>query len=161
MNSRSPFILVLLLLFAGATILLLQNSQPLSLVVLSQPLPVQFPLSLWIIGAVLIGLFLSVLIQLLMQTGSTPKGGDRLNERLESLKERPPRKPDNRTGRSDWERSRANYDWTDKEVEEQDGETWDIESPPPRTTRPKPPPKAGDEKVRPQPQPQRSRPIPE
>lgn len=146
-------------------ILLIQNNQPLSLVILNQPLPLQLPLSFWVISAVIVGIIVSVIVQLLLRT--EVKGGDRLNQRLESIKERPPRKPDNRTGRSDWERSRANYDWTDKELEEKDEETWDIESPPPRTTRPKPPPQTADSpqhpdpKVRPQPQPERDRDRPQ
>jgi len=143
--------------------LLIQNSQPLSLVIFNQPLPLQLPLSFWVIFAVIVGIIVSVIVQLLLKT--EVKGGDRLNQRLETFTERPPRKPDNRTGRSDWERSRANYDWTDKEFEEKDEETWDIESPPPRTTRPKPPPQDADSpkrdpKIRPQPQPERPRPQP-
>jgi hypothetical protein len=147
MTSRSPQVLIFLLLLCGGVILLLQNSQSLGLVIFNRPLLFALPLGVWVILAVTLGIIISVILQVLIriQEGLPPiKAGDRLNERLESLKQRPPRQPDNRTGRSDWERSRANYDWTDKELEEADAETWDIESPPQRPT-PVRPPKAAPE----------------
>ncbi|SMH30082.1 hypothetical protein [Picosynechococcus sp. OG1] len=141
MESRSPLLFLLLLFLGGGTVLLLQNSQALGLVLFNRTIPWQLPLSIWFIAAVLLGLLLSLLLQLFLK-GTNPSSnsrGDRPNPRLERLKQRPPRQPDRRTGRSDWERSRANYDWTDKELETQDEETWDIESPPKQPTRPQPP----------------------
>lgn len=162
MESRSPLFLVLLLLLGGSTVLLLQNSQPLAFVLFNRTASFQLPLSVWFIGAVLVGLLLSILLQLFLSGGNNRTGGDRPNPRFERLKQRPPREPDRRTGRSDWERSRANYDWTDKELETQDEATWDIESPPPQPTRPKPPnTNQAEQKIRPQPKPQRPRPRPE
>ncbi|OKH17360.1 LapA family protein [[Limnothrix rosea] IAM M-220] len=162
MNSRSLTAAVFLLLIGGGSILLLQNSQPLNLVIFNQQLPLTLPLSFWMIFAVIAGIITNLLMQLLLGF-EAPKKVDRLNERLENLKQRPPRKPDNRTGRSDWERSRANYDWTDKDVEEEDAETWDIESPPQTPTRPKPPgDRPNPEKIRSnQQKPQRPRPTPD
>ncbi|MEB3224332.1 MAG: hypothetical protein VKJ86_00840 [Synechococcus sp.] len=164
MESRSPLFLIFSLLLGGGTILLLQNSQPLSFVLFNRSVPFQLPLSVWFIGAVLLGLLLSLLLQLLLSGRKSKPAGDRpnLNPRFERLKQRPPREPDRRTGRSDWERSRANYDWTDKELEAQDEEAWDIESPPTQPTRPQPPSGNPEEsKIRPQPKPQRPRPRPE
>ncbi len=162
MNSRSLTVAVFLLLIGGGCVLLLQNSQPLNLVILNQQLPLKLPLSFWVIFAVIAGIATNLIIQLLLGFESS-KQRDRLNERFENLKQRPPRKPDNRTGRSDWERSRSNYDWTDKDVEQEDAQAWDIESPPKTPTRPKPP---GDrpeaDKIRSnQQKPQRPRPTPE
>lgn len=155
----------------GGVVLLLQNSQSLGLVVFNQAVPLQLPLSVWVILAVLIGIVTSVLVQLLLRV--EVQGGDRLNQRFESIKQRPTREPDRRTGRSDWERSRATYDWTDKELEQKDEETWDIETPPERPTRPRPPQDSqpspprrsrsnppNAEEIRPQPQPERPRPEP-
>ncbi|ACA99531.1 MULTISPECIES: hypothetical protein [Cyanophyceae] len=163
MESRSPLLFLLLLFLGGGTVLLLQNSQALGLVLFNRTIPWQLPLSIWFIAAVLLGLLLSLLLQLFLK-GTNPSSnsrGDRPNPRLERLKQRPPRQPDRRTGRSDWERSRANYDWTDKELETQDEETWDIESPPKQPTRPQPPPTGEEEpQIRPQPKPQRPRPSP-
>ncbi|MBV5260810.1 LapA family protein [Synechococcus moorigangaii CMS01] len=161
MEFRSAFGLIFLLLLGGSG-LLLQNNQPLQLVLFSRAVPWQLPLSVWLMGAIVLGLILSVLLQLFLGGNKSNGKSDRPNPRLDRLKQRPPRQPDRRTGRSDWERSRANYDWTDKELESQDEETWDIESPPSQPTRPKPPsPTPEEPQIRPQPKPQRPRPQPE
>ncbi|WP_024546141.1 hypothetical protein [Picosynechococcus sp. NKBG15041c] len=161
MSSKLP-LLVLITLLGGLGIIWLQNSQPLSLVLFNQALPLALPLGIWLIAAVLLGLLLSLILQLLLRGGNPSVKGDRPNPRLERLKQRPSREPDRRTGRSDWERSRANYDWTDKELEAQDEESWDIESPPSQPTRPKAPQPANsaEPEIRPQPKPQRPRPTP-
>ncbi len=140
MKVRSLQLLILLLLVLAGIILLVQNGQSLTLIVLNQPVRLTLPLSIWVILAVIAGLFTSLLWRGLMSFGSRDNiVGDRLNRRFSSLKQRPERQPEKKPRKSDWEKSRAGFDWTDEDIDDED--IWDIESPPPRTTQTRPPQK--------------------